>query len=130
MPVGESREAKLSLRRAKALALFIAGKKPPAIATELGIDRTTAWRDVTSELKRVAKERHDLADYQIDVELGQLDTAARVAQELTDSEDDRVRAQGGALAVKVSESRRKLLGLDAPAKSEQSGEVKIVVEYE
>ena len=81
------------------------------------------WRDYDAELKARIAERVRDTDKQIEVELDAIETSMRVAISVMFAQKattrDRLRAarqlQSG------SESRRKLLGLDAPVRAELTG---------
>lgn len=98
----------------KATALRLAGMSCGAIAKQLGVNESTVWRAIQRAKKRSEK------------------TATDTAEELRRLEDDRLNValkaimtmvtQGHLGAVdrylRLSESRRKLWGLDAPAKTD------------
>lgn len=104
-------------RRAKALDLRKAGLSYRAIGTQLGVSEKTAHQDVQREVQRIAARNSESAAELRALELERLDYyAARIAQQV---------AQGhlGALdrALRISERRAKLLGLDAPMRNEHTG---------
>jgi len=118
-------------RRVKALELRKQGQSYRAIAAQLGINERTAHTDVQRALRALAAlEQASAAEYRT-MELERLDTltveAARVlsathplvsgGKVLRDVTDDGPKLAAIDRLLRISESRRKLLGLDAPAKT-------------
>ena len=110
-------------RQLQALELRKAGATYEAIAERLGYaDRSGAFRAVTSALKATLREP---ADELRTLELERLDSALLAIWRQVQAGDlhaiDRL--------VRLAERRAKLLGLDAAAKIEESGETVIRVVY-
>lgn len=118
-------------RRQKALDLRKAGNSYRAIGAQLNISEAQAHTDVQTALARLAALELASADELRTLELARLDTlaveAARILSEthpyvsggkvLPNIADDGPRLQAIDRLLRISESRRKLLGLDAPAKT-------------
>jgi DNA-binding CsgD family transcriptional regulator len=125
-------------RRATAAALRSRGKTYRQIAADMGIDVKEAFGYVKAAMADVVRESAEAA---IEFELDRLDMAHRKAVEVlarkhitvsngrvVELDGQPLQDDGPVLAaidriVKVSESRRKLLGLDQPAKTQISGGV-------
>lgn len=105
-------------RRNKAFELRKQGVGYRAIGAALGISEAQAHRDVQAALKRLATLEMASAEEYRTLELARLDTltvaAARCARGAT---GDATRLAAIDRLLRISESRRKLLGLDAPAKT-------------
>lgn len=132
---------KVEERREQAMSLRRAGASFSQIATALSIPKTTAYRDVETLLKRLAKRNTLGAEELRQLELERLDDLERAARRVLTAEhlrisngnvvqvvgpdgrmhdvaDDAPVLQAIDRLVRVSERRCKLLGLDAPAKVE------------
>lgn len=101
-------------RRRQALELRLRGRNYNQIADELGISVGAAYKDVTLELAELRTTTTEKAEAVRDMELKRLDMAIGGLEARLEEGDPQVVAAW----VKVSESRRKLLGLDAPVKIE------------
>jgi hypothetical protein len=104
-------------RRQKAFELRKAGVGYRAIAAQLGVSQGQACKDVKRVLKALSELEQQEADSYRTMELQRLDGMLLAIS-------TQVRAGHlGAIdrALKISESRRKLLGIDAPTRSEHSG---------
>ena len=133
---------------ARALDLRVAGLSLAQIGRELGVDESTACRYVKDALADLAKRNDGNAETLRALELERLDKLQRTAERILAKNhvvvsgktimydgDTKLVDDGPVLAaidrlVRIAESRRKLMGIDAPAKIEQSGEVRVVVTYE
>lgn len=127
-------------RHVRAFELRKAGASYRAIGADLGVSGKTAHEDVRRVLAELAEATNDSAEEYRTMELERLDhltlAAARVLQTThplvsggkilsgftTDGKaigltDDGPRLQAIDRLLRISESRRKLLGLDAPAKT-------------
>jgi hypothetical protein len=103
-------------RRQKAFALRRSGVPYRAIGKQLGISEAQAHRDVQAVLARLSElELASVEEYRV-MELARLDRAQAALATMIDSGEPAVIG----LWIKVSESRRKLLGLDAPTKIAQT----------
>jgi orotate phosphoribosyltransferase-like protein len=105
-------------RRVKAFELRKKGNNYREIAKELGVSPATIVLDVKAVLNQLAKEQQkEAADYKA-LELDRLETLQIKMWELAEKGDhgavDRV--------LRIMERRARLLGLDAPTKTEISGE--------
>lgn len=99
-------------RRVQAFELHKVGVPYREIGAQLGVSGKTAHEDVQSVLDELrAMARTSANDYVL-VELERLDAAQFALSQHLDSGDPQIINSW----VKVSESRRKLLGLDAPQK--------------
>ena len=99
------------------------------IGERLGVSHVTAYQYVKSQIDQVRAESKELAEELIEVELQRMDDALeRVtsSQAYQDGEPASISA-----ALRISESRRKLVGADQPTKTEEKtdGEVIVRVHY-
>jgi hypothetical protein len=100
--------AEAAARRLRSFDLHVAGASYRAIGKELGISEAQAHRDVQATLATLAKLEHDTAEVYRTVELARLDVAQlSLASKVRTGNVEAINAW-----VRVSESRRKLLGLD------------------
>ena len=120
------------------------------IAEQVGIaNKGTVYRDIMAALKRQAERNDGKAAELRALELGKLDDLERAAQRVltarhvtvnngkviydptaadhTPMLDDEPVLRAIATLLRIAERRARLLGLDAPAKLEQSGETESVV---
>ncbi|MDP2899147.1 MAG: hypothetical protein Q8Q12_21630 [bacterium] len=135
--VGKSKTDPVSValagRRKKALALRLTGASYPQIAEELGIGITTAFKDVTRAIREIPKDEADrLRDIELH-SLNRLETSLwrRFLGYKTEMGEI---IPGDTLAadriLRVKERRARMLGLDAPARIEGTGEpLRVVMEY-
>lgn len=139
-------------RRAEAVRLSCAGYTYEQIAAQLGYNsRQAAFKDVKAVLAERAKKTALAADELVEKQLTILDSAIRTANEIMmkqhyahsqgrivqredpitgemhDVYDDGPRLAAAQALVRASESVRKLLGLDAPTKTQVEGNT--TVEY-
>jgi hypothetical protein len=150
----QTTKAQAEVRRQRCLELRVAGLSCAQIGREVGIDESTAARHVREALAELATMKLDDAEHLRELELARIDKLIRSAErilarhhvkvsggnvvrdldpatgQLVVIEDDGPAMTAIGRLQSLYESRRKLLGLDAPAKVEQSGEVKVVVTYE
>lgn len=99
-------------RRQKALEMRKSGASYRAIGANLGVSEAQAHRDVQAALATMAELEQASADEYRTLELMRLDMALLALSPKMKFGDPQVVNAW----VKVSESRRKLLGLDAPTK--------------
>lgn len=143
----QTTKAQAEVRRQRCLELRVAGLSCAQIGREVGIDESTAARHVREALAQLATMKLEDAEHLRELELERLDKLQRAAERVLAKSHVYVNAgkivfdgdvklidDGPVLAaidrlVRIAESRRKLMGIDAPAKVEQSGEVRVVVEY-
>lgn len=105
-----------AVNASRALDLRIQGLSYRRIGKVLGVSQTAAHRYVTEEIGKVVEECSDKADTLRQMEIERLDDALlRVVNSEAYKQGD---AKAVAAAVRVCESRRKLLGLDAPTRQD------------
>ena len=111
----------ISARRVLALELRKAGATYRQIAVKLGTSVNTAWADVNAELRELRDQtKHEAQDLR-DLELQRCD--AMTAGLWSDVQKGKTGAVMA--AVRVSERRARLVGLDAATKTELSGSVDV-----
>lgn len=103
-----------ALRAVKALQMRRDGMTYLEIATNLGVHESTACRDIHKQLKRLNKRNLEEAKYLQDLELERLDGLLHALKGGVAKGDPK----SVEVARKLSESRRKMLGLDKPQKIE------------
>ncbi len=111
------RRAVTAERRARAFALRKEGKALRAIAAELGVSHEMVRRYVRDGLADLNRSRLDDATELRALEEARLDGLLEGLWSPATTGDEKA----AAVALRVCESRRKLLGLDAPTKSEITG---------
>ena len=105
------------MRRKTALQLHIEGNTFEAIGQKLGVTRQRAHQLVSKQLAETAAERKSLAGSALDTDLERLDFVLRSLAPRIERGDDKA-AQA---YIRALDRRAKLLGLDAPSRSEVSG---------
>lgn len=101
----------------RAIALVERGWSQRRVARHLGIGKTTVHDYVAGEYGGPGlAEQKEIAKR---LELARLDRVIRRLDRALRSPDDETAVKAGAALIKASESRRKLLGVDAPTKVEQ-----------
>lgn len=109
-------------RRIKALELRKQGFSYRTIADTIGVNVSTAYHDVQASMQILRDLEMSKAEDVRGIELERLDRLLlAVWGNATDGDDRAVRA-----ALSIMERRSRLLGLDAPQKSEHSGEVSFI----
>lgn len=127
MPKKGASEAVIE-KRQQALGHRIAGMSYRKIGSIMGVHHGTAYEWVQAELDIARAECKEKAEELIEVELQRMDDAL---ERVTNSEGYRDGEPASiAAAMKISESRRKLVGADQPAKVEASTESDITVRVE
>lgn len=112
-------------RQLRALDLRKQGLTYREIGARLEVDYTTAYKDVQTELKRLAALALDSADELRQMELERLDMLTKALEPMA-----RVGNPGAVNSyLRVMERRAKLLGLDAPAKQIESGTLEIIIHH-
>lgn len=144
----EAVQADVAARRTKAVKMRLEGKTWQEIADALGLpNRGAAYNDVSRALAQAREELAQSAEDFREMELQRLDALTAKVHEVLERQhvvvtpggkivydgDVKLVDDGPTLAaidrlVKIGESRRKLLGLDSPAKVEHSGQVLYAVE--
>jgi FtsZ-binding cell division protein ZapB len=111
MPTRPERQAETARRRAQVLQARLAGATFEQIGRQLGVTTQRAHQLYADALRGTVQEPSNSLR---DLELGRLDQVTlKLNQAL---QDDRQVVAAALALVRVSESRRKLLGLDAPTK--------------
>lgn len=108
-------------RRQRAMELRKQGKTYRAIAKDLGIGEAQAYRDVSAVIKVINQRSQETAIEHQRLELERLEMAMEAIA--TQVEKGHLGAVDRWL--RLCESRRKLLGLDAPAKTEVNSNTEI-----
>ena len=114
----QTRQVNAHERKLKALEMRKARASYAQIATALGVPKSTAWKLVQSALKQTMQEPSD------DVRKLELESLDRLQFALW---QQATQGNHGAVdrVLRVMERRAKLLGLDAPSKTEHSGEIDV-----
>lgn len=117
---GKQRTAESTEKQVKALRLFLAGVTYERIAEEVGYhDRSTAHRAIQSALKQRAKERDDLADSALTIQLERLEGIFRTHYALAiDRKNPAQAARSAEVVIKALDRVAKFMGLDAPQRAE------------
>lgn len=107
----------MEMRRAESLRLRLAGNDYRTIAAKLGVSVAQAFRDVSAVLQETREQAAEDAAALRELEVARLDKMlAALDPRIEDGEPRAIET-----AIRLSESRRKLLGIDAPTKVETSG---------
>jgi len=126
----------VTARRVRALELRKAGSTYRDIAAQLGTSLHTAWDDINAELLELrAQTKHEAQDLR-ELELQRCDAMTEGLW----SDVKNGNAKAVSAAIRVSERRSRLLGLDAAVKTEHSGSIdlrsrddlrdlKIIIDY-
>jgi len=121
--VGKGRRSKpgadavMLVRRPEALQLRIAGATYREIGARLGVSPQTAYTDIQASLAELNAEKTKQAEQYRELELERLDRASLALWPKVIAGSERAVMAWA----KLSERRAKLLGLDAPAKTEITG---------
>lgn len=116
-------------RRWEALEHRKRGTSYRDIAKLMGCSLGAAHNYVTDALEELKAKVHESAEQLREIEIQKLDRLEELMKESLEQEEDPVaRGKVAAVIVKITESRRKLLGLDAPQKVEMSGNLYTVKE--
>lgn len=124
------------IRRRKAIEMSVAGHTYQTIADELGYSsRHAAFTDVKAALAPASKALREEADHYLAVQAERIEQMHRDARaifeeyggEYSDKPDQRLAALDR--VAKASAEFRKLLGLDAPARTESKTTVDATVGY-
>lgn len=115
-------------RAAQALDLRMQGTSYREIGKRLNVCPATAYQYVANSLAGIRAECAEKAETLRELEIGKLDKLeAKLWGSVDRNASAAVVARVSAAIVKVTESRRKLLGLDAPQKIEATGNLYTVV---
>ncbi len=109
----------IAARRVLALELRKGGLVYRDIAAKLGVDVRTAWADVNAELVALRDQAHQDAQDVRNLELERCDAMTQGLWAGVQSGN----SKAVMAAVRVSERRARLIGLDAPEKREHSGSI-------
>ncbi len=112
-------------RRLKAFELRKAGASYRQIGRKLGVSGKTACTDVQAVLAELAEQRLESAAAYVALECERLDAAQLALYQHLDSGDPQIINSW----IKVSESRRKLLGLDMQPGTVQAGNLEITLRW-
>jgi hypothetical protein len=111
-----------NLERAwQALELRKQRKSYRAIAAELGCSLSTAHGYVKEALDELRKGNTENAQELCDIEVQKLDAIEEALSRRFETADNQAAAKLAGMIIKTMESRRKLLGLDAPQKIATTG---------
>jgi hypothetical protein len=119
--------AQREVRKVRALEMRVAGMTLQQIGTELGVSKVSAHRYVRAALDDCAKLTEKDAERLLVLELERLDKLQRTCERMMSKPGHELAAADRLL--RIAESRRRLLGVDAPEKSESADQLRIVVEY-
>lgn len=108
-------------RRAKAVELRLAGASYRRIAAQLGVGVSSAFRTVQRALAEAHRLVREDADRLVQLELMRMDRCVEKLERGLNSRDDETVARAVRELVRVSSSRRRLLGLDQPAQLHVAG---------
>lgn len=114
-PTGQ--KERVQARRAQALALRIAGASFRQIGRQLGVSHVRAIKDVQHELDTLAVQRQESAERLKALELARCDRLTLALEPKVGKGD----VQAVRAMVRVMERRARLLGIDAPFKTELTG---------
>lgn len=114
-------------QRFEALEMRKRGLSYRAIGKKLGCSYSTAYDYIKESLEELRTKTLVSAEQLRELEIQKLDRLEQQMQKGLHSSDLTERAKVAAVVVKITESRRKLLGLDAPQKVEMSGNLYTVV---
>lgn len=109
------RDARTDARRTTALELRAAGLTLEAIGARLGgITKQSVHALLRREMAAAAETRRDLAEHQLEIDLAAIDAIlAGLSTRIADGDP-----QAGATALRALERRARLLGIDAPTKTD------------
>jgi len=108
-------------RKWKALELRKLGKSYRTIAAEIGCSASIAYKHVSDALRELHGQVLEKAEEVRQLELHKLDALEEELRKRLDGADDQDAAKLSSVILKTQESRRKLLGLDAPQQVEVKG---------
>ena len=115
----KGQHAKKALRQNAALELRMLGLSYRAIATDCGVNESTAYSDVQNAIGLLDNIRREKAEQYRTLELLRLDAMTLSLNAKIDSGDTKAIV----VAVKIMERRAKLLGLDALPKTDVSAPI-------
>lgn len=112
-------------RRKQVVQMRLAGASYQEIADALGITASGAYRAVKTWLDKTHSDTLESAEQLRDIENARLDKLILSAM----PQAQKGHLQAIEVVRKLSESKRKLLGLDAPEKQQIQQDTKVVIEY-
>lgn len=115
-------------KQVKALRLRQKGYSYRQISAALGIVPSAAYRMVSAALAEILADCKEEAEELRQIEIAKLDEAEKEAWKRMRGADDGDAAKLLNTIKAISESRRKLTGLDAPVKIEQTGNLYTVLQ--
>lgn len=110
-------------RTHRAVELRRRGLSFRAIGAALGCDHKTAQRRVDAALDDMRQDTKEHAARLVELELFRMDRMVEKLERSLNARDNETVARGVRELVRVSASRRRLLGLDQPAKVEVKGRI-------
>lgn len=126
MPGGrlDKHDAARAARRSMAVDLYVQGWSVRKIASQLGCGHATAARDVNEALAEMHAARVESVAHHVAVQEERLGVILSAALEmLANADDPDLRLRAADRVLRAEERRAKLLGLDAPSRSELVGKV-------
>jgi hypothetical protein len=138
MPSNTSDDAIIEERRSRAWTLRLKGKSVRQIAAALGVGVATAHSDLKTVLERTKADNDQAAEDHRSVSIARLDRALDTIEDALEAVDVRTDDNGDIIErgvdhelrlkaldrlLKLEERRAKLLGLDAPVKTEVEASV-------
>jgi len=124
-------KARIAVRETKALELRQKGMSYREIAAELECSPDTAMRDITRALAKCADLSKKEAEHYREIETQRLDKLLSAVWSDATKKNGNVKLGAVQTAIRILESRRKLLGLDSPEKhtADLSPEAQELLEY-
>lgn len=111
-------EDRIAVRRSLAIELRVNGKPIREIAKQLGVSVGTAHSDVTAVMAEVADVTAEQAETERKLQLERIDKATELCMRLIAEADEKDGLAAIDRLVKLEDRRAKLLGTDAPERSE------------
>lgn len=127
-PMTQPRNMDAAARRQMAVRLRVQGKSYRVIAKTLECSVSAAHGYIKSEMDDLRDATRADAEHLRDIEIAKLDSLEDKCRSKLRHADEQDTAKLAAVIVKITESRRKLLGLDAPQRVEMSGNLYTVKE--
>lgn len=122
-PKQAARALRTAERTARALELRRKGMSLRAIGEQLGCDHKTALRRIDAALDEIRRSTQDDAARLVELELLRMDRMIEKLERGLESDDNESVARAVRELIRVSQSRRRLLGLDQPTKVKVEGRI-------
>lgn len=122
-PKQAARALRTAERTARALELRRQGMSLRAIGEALGCDHKTAQRRIDAALDEIRRSTQDDAARLVELELVRMDRMLEKLEAGLNAEDHETVARSVRELLRVSQSRRRLLGLDQPTKVKVEGRI-------